>query len=87
MPQEWGTPLVPSIAGPESRRKWVSVPCSGTLEFDIPAPALRHFLLQAEESSNLYILLGISTGVGEWLETPRANSQDDTGSTARSEEK
>lgn len=38
-------------------------------------------------SSNLYILLGISTRVGEWLEMPRANSQDNTGSMSRSEER
>lgn len=47
---------MPSIAGPESRRKWVSVPCSGTLEVDISAPALGHFLLQAEESIYLALI-------------------------------
>jgi len=38
-------------------------------------------------SSDLYVLLGIPTGVERWLEMPRANSQDNPDSTSRSEEK
>lgn len=49
---------VPGVAGPESKRKWVLEPCSGALEPGIPAPALRHFPLQAEEG----IFLACSPG-------------------------
>lgn len=37
-------------------------------------------------SSNLYVLLGISTGVGERLEMPHAHSQANTGCTSRRED-